>query len=433
MHKKAAIGIVDIFELLLAICIVLGCNTVYFHSAQRNYHIQLLVCVILMCLLAACLYRCRVKKIIINKWIIFTVFWDAFVMIFYLISVRAGGKRYIYLYLVFLPIMVLVLCLENEAGRKYNVLKYFTWVMCTLSIISLLFWFIGTYKGFFSPNEGMLVNWGQERIYSGYFGLHFQIHWQSIKIFGISGLRNIGIFCEGPMFSLCLTAALGFELFIAEEQKNRPMPKESHNQKQRKLKTLNWKSIVLFLTNMTTFSVTGIILSLGMLYLRYLLNKEISDLKRLVKPLMTMLLGLSMIMAFNYLYGEKVSSPQWLTRLDDFSACFKAWKNAFWFGTGYGDLTTIQKNMSTFRRGNTGVSNGIMVILAQGGITFFLLHLLPLLKNIISSFKRNKRICTFWGVIIVEFIFTYFPYTFLLQLFLAYGYSEFLIKNTQEH
>lgn len=421
--------IMNIVDYILAIIIVMNCNTVFEKSVTTNFHLQELGCIAVCAAIFISVYLYGLNRVTVFEWIKVMIWYIPVVALYFLMKYTTiATHTYLRLFLIFFPGILLYVYMGKTKQRQMNLYKSISDIMFIEGEISSLVWFFSNVMGVFHPNGSMLVSWGGERLYDSFFGLQYQISWQSIKIFGLRGYRNIGFFCEAPMLSLMLTFSLIYELFFRDMEGNN---KKLHLKYRKGKLFINRghspfiRIIVLILSNITTFSATGYILMVVVFVLKFAQIGEkrgVNIIKIFVFPLIVISAGTLIYIVWE----QKADSAQWLTRFDDYIVGVLAWKSNKIFGVGFGNMDALTPYMSAFRGSNTGVSSGLFTVLAQGGIMLSLVYLIPLLGGIICTIKHSKRkVCAFMIVSMLEFIVTYFPYTFFMLLILAYGYSTF--------
>lgn len=421
--------IVNIIDYILAIMIIMNCNTVFERSINVNFHIQELGCIFVYVSIIMLGALFGLNRSTIFKWLKIMIWYIPLVGIYFVFRNKIMMKTtYIHLFFLFFPGILLYVYLESKKNLRMNLYKSIADIMFVVGGISSVVWFLSNIIGVLHPSGKMIVNWGGERIYESFWGIHYQIAWQSIKIFGLTGYRNISFFCEAPSLSLMLTFALIYELYFREEQKSAIKIRfknilgkyEKTLEKQECFRLI--RVIVLVLSNVTTFSATGYILMIVAFILKYVRTDKINRrniIKKLAFPIIIIIAGSLIYVVWN----QKADSPQWLTRFDDYIVGISAWKSNKILGVGFGNVDALIPYMSTFRSSNTGISSGLFAVLAQGGIILALVYLFPLIGGIVcTGVQKKKNMCAFLMLATIEFIVTYFSYTFLMLLILAYGY-----------
>lgn len=119
---------------------------------------------------------------------------------------------YIKLYMLFVPITAMYCFCLNEEKRPYSLLLKFSNIVVIEASISIFFWIFGTNLGMISPTMYVPNNWGfLNRLIPSYYNIYFET--QEVAL----GIRNSGIFNEGPMHNMILCIALSIECFMREK------------------------------------------------------------------------------------------------------------------------------------------------------------------------------------------------------------------------
>ena len=202
-------------------------------------------------------------------------------------------------------------------------------------------------------------------------------------------MRNTGIFVETPMYSLILILAISYyEFFIENQEKNSLLIRA-----------------ILIITLLTTFSTTGYLL-LIIIYLykvfRYLMRKNSRSLKNNSLKYIVIVISIIAVALCAFLLVNRLRTSSGSTRVDDYVASYKAWINSSIIkGVGFGNEDTIKLYMSDFRKDNQGLSNSLMVIIAEGGLYLLLIYFIPFLISSISFYKQKKYEYLYFNVIVL--------------------------------
>ena len=87
-------------------------------------------------------------------------------------------------------------------------------------------------------------------------------------------------------------------------------------------------------------------------------------------------------------------------------------------------MESITRHMSSKRFYNMGYSSGLFSILAQGGIALLANYIIGFLGYIRYSIKIHRyELVSMLIIIIMILITSIFHYTFIMMIFLAYGYA----------
>lgn len=413
ISKKIRIKPQSIIIYVLLILCLLGCNTVYSTCVTRAYRFPELT--ILFLLVLVMMNIKHLSYSIITNW--FLIFIPYYLLNFIIIFFSVSSDKiisYSVRFLLFVPFLVLVIL--NDARRKniWNIaLKYENLVICYASV-SLVLWILVCILNVVPATGQIVSSWGGEKTYPIYFGI-FTTR-QTQEFMGRVWIRNQGFFAEGPMYNLVLIIAVCIEAFIAPL--NRKKGKYIWNGMDLR------KIVILVIADISTFTITGMILLVGICVFKYCLMPSKSALIGVIKWIGAIVVLILALYTVNNLFLIKADTGSWEVRFDDFIAGYKAWKHSIWFGNGYDTMDTITHYMSSRRSYNMGYSSGIFSILAQGGIALFINYLVGFGGYIRYSLKNHKYELIAMLIITILILATsLFHYTFVMLLFLAYGYS----------
>lgn len=421
----------NLVEYLLAIFIILEFNTPYAYSLNRSYYLTEIIIILILIYFFIVATKFKIKRSIMKRWLV--VFTPYYVILLIYIFIKVKPEKIINFstrFLLVIPILSLTFGIYNKKDEVFRILNKISKVIFCLSIISLFFWWYGSQLHLISPTGTINSYWGREFSYPSYYGLYFER--QMDKFLWIDGFRNIGIFCEGPMFSLCLIFSLFTELFLHKDTNKKIIYKFNSN----KYLIINEnifmryiRIIVFIITLFTTTTITGIIIFIIMAIVKYLITSKKNNIRILIKLLISIVMFFLGIYIIYALFISKSQSNSWIIRMEDFSIGMKAWLQSPLFGNGYADWSSLENLMNNSIRTNTGFSNSIFTVLSQGGIVLFLVYVAPIMTCFMYGIKKNdKGILIFSMIFFIEFIVTLFQYTFLMMILLSFGYS-FIITN----
>jgi hypothetical protein len=338
---------------VIALMLVLTSNTLYciLGRWQLVFSAILLLAMLTVCVRYSNVRLSRPAVIFLVVWLIALFGCNA---LLFALSGDSGGSAYA-IFILVLAISPVAFLLLRQARQLGELTKAFVNVAVFFAVTSLILWLIGPICGFLQPNCSISNSWtgtlGLTVSSPGYFYLLYDV--QSAPFLGVRIVRNTSIFAEAPMFSLVLCVALLFEVF--GERK----PRLGH-------------VVTLSLAIISSVSTTGIVvLLLVALIAAYRTARRAGR----TRVLLYMLLGLLVafgVVAMVWLLNEKSGTASGMTRVDDFVAGYKAWRDHVWVGTGISSSDFAAASMSAFRSDNVGFSNGLMSSLARGGLLFSL-------------------------------------------------------------
>lgn len=394
-----------ILEYIFTLLLILTTNSIYMVTGNYSDYIRIFFTIVLGLLIIVNLSsekNKKSKKSKSAKTFIFLLFYYFFIILFTLITDTEISLDYLHIYFFTFPMLYYLFAIINS-DDCINLLSKFSKVVYILCILSLFFFIFGTTLKIINPSSSIIINWGTVQKVPSYFGLHFNV--QTIEIFGKTFIRNTGVFSEAPMFSLNIIIALAIEFFIKKE--------------------ISKKNIIIFIiTILTTASTTGLILCAFIIFIYYLLKKDSKFFGKKIKFILIIIFSIISIFFISNLIIDKQKTASYYARVDDYVASYNAWKENPIFGNGYKNSDVIIKYMGSFRKNNTGLSNSILVLLAQCGIYMSIFYFIPAIKAIKFGIKnKNKNIIAFDIILILLFCTTIFLYKPLIFYFLAIGYN----------
>ncbi|RVU70940.1 MULTISPECIES: O-antigen ligase family protein [Lactobacillus] len=216
-------------------------------------------------------------------------------------------------------------------------------------------------------------------------------------------IRNSAIFTEAPMASLNFSIALLVEIL------------DRHSGRINK--------IVLVLAILSTFSTTGYIFIVILFILIFFKKDAGINVYKLIISIPVLVL---FILVLVYLLKQKSTYGVESTalRVDDFRAGILTWLQHPILGSGLSNTTFLVKNMGMWRT-NTGFSNSITEILAEGGVYLSYLYFYAFFKGLSNSIKnKNKEYSIFVIMTFYLFVTTIFTYQYILLFLLVWFRSS---------
>lgn len=315
-----------------------------------------------------------------------------------------------------IQLMIIILFFIWIVGLGYGngILVAYKNLMVIIATISVFFWLIISVFHLIQPTGVFLSNWGSINgrpvPIASYYNLYFEP--QYINTFLGTYARNCGIFTEAPMASLNYSLALLVDLFI--------QPKETRNHKLTRF--------LLVLAIITTTSTTGYLMLLFCLiffFYKFNGNSKIN----LIKVVSVPIVCLVTIMVVLFLWNQKAStnSNSLSLRIDDYKIGFILWKQHPLFGVGLQNSSALSESMESWRLNQTGFSNSISEILANGGIYIGGVYILSFIYESITNWNKDKNKVMFILFTFFLFITTIFTYTYILLFLLVWmwlGYTK---------
>ena len=310
-------------------------------------------------------------------------------------------------------LMLLYTMLKERPDGSFDLILKLSDIMSVLSVISVFFYLFGTLLNLipFLKGEATYM-WGDEqRVVTHYLSLMYEA--QDVEIFGVNMLRNCSIFPEAPGFAAYLSVSLAGEMFI-----------------RKKLRYFN--IVALCLGAVSSLSAKAILL-MALCFVLYFVFKNSQNKKATIIRAVLVFVPAFIFAAVIIL--DKMQSYSFFIRLDDLFASLKTFSENILFGSGYYNNESIIKNFSYEFRANDGLSMGLAVLLAQGGLYMFFFYIFSLVKGVICSADKIKT--TLFAVIFLGMLFiTNIPFGMITLLILAvflesgsYGFYNKLLRK----
>lgn len=325
--------------------------------------------------------------------------------IFMFIYIIVSNQNVLFCIKIYLVIILFDLLLSFDEGEVViKILLAYKNLLFFVAIISLFFWLNGSILHILTASSVIQSKWGafnNNSIYfASYHNLYFETQYMTIPVFGTI-CRNTAVFPEAPMASLNFSIA-----FLIEET--------IKNNKYHKAITA-----VLVLAIVTTFSTTGYILLIF-----YFVIKWLRDSKTNLGTKILMLLPLVVVTALIFVvianqkvrYGNLSMQVRW----DDYIVGVQTWLRHPFFGSGLSNQQALNQSMESWRIINSGFSNSITEVLAEGGLYISGFYVYCFIRGIYHSVvNKDEKFLIFTIGIIYLFIFTIFTYNYILLLLLV--------------
>lgn len=390
----------SIIEYMWALFVVLNGNTVYHASSTQDYHFPI-ICTffsVILCLLVSLKEKER-------KTVLITIFLFCFFGMYFLIKYNTLAKEiYLMGYVISLPLLFLYFVSMKRKGKIELLFFRIEDVILFLAKVSLVIWVFGSILNIIPTNTNMIIEWGQLRAIEGYFGIHYNTQYSNFLINGL--VRNTSIFCEGPMFSLWLSIALSTEMFL----------KESSNRR---------KILLLVVTIFSTITLTGVLFVIICFLFKYFISVESVRKKKFI---IFSFVGLAVLpVVFPIIYNiitQKMTTHSYLIRMQDYIAGILVWKENPLFGSGFGNLWSLQKYVLSGFTNSTGFSNGITAVLATGGLWNFSIYLLGIIAPMLGRYNKKKKRVAFSLLYCYLTVTTIFFARYIAVVFIAFGLAN---------
>ena len=399
--KRTVRMFIAIIEYIWAFIIILNGNSVFHASSVKDYKLLELAVFMTFVLLIMNFMLRRIKATRMNVvFMIIILLYGTIYLSFMQTQINAG--IFIKLFLLGAPTLFLLFVELHRKNLLLQLIFRFVDLLCLLSVVSLVFWYLGVIAKVIQPNMHIPISWGNFTYADGFFGVHYAFQLDTTFFPDAYIYRNSGIFAEAPMFNLWLNIALAIEVFL------RP-------------KTSKIRVVLLIVTILTCMSVTGIIFTVLCLGLSALLHFK--EMKRFQKGFLIVLgivgIPLAAYLVFQVL-AMKGDTQSFDMRLSDYVGGVRLWMDYPVFGAGFGNLKALQ-NYVYSPDGAVGFSNSIMAVLSTGGAWMALLYYVPHIAMLFPWITGSKKFSCFGWCMMFLFCTTIFFARFIGVLVIMLG------------
>ena len=298
------ITLINFLEYLLAFCIVIECESMLTWSIEYGKFIKILILSLLLFSVGfLTIINIRWIKVEKSKWELFLIF-IMFSVIFVIINFNNVTKSVLFLLVLFIFGLYRT-SIDSINHNSLELMKKIINVVFVLAIISIVFWILGSVLKVLETNVEIIVT--RNKIIQnikGYYHLYYES--QMENTFGFNFYRNCGIFYEAPKYSLLLSIALMMEVFLVKRK-------------------VTFKAIMLIVTIISTFSLTGIVLVVFVVLSNFMISKSNLKIFSYIKWVSIFSLILITLIIIGNLLNVKSTTNSYSDRLDDYIAGYKAW------------------------------------------------------------------------------------------------------------
>jgi hypothetical protein len=296
---------------------------------------------------------------------------------------------YIKLFVLGAPLLLLLFTELHRRGQLLKLLHRFVDLLCVLSAVSLVFWYLGAVSKVIEPDMTIPIEWGNFDEANGYYGIHFEIQIDTTFFPDEHMYRNSSIFAEAPMFNLWLSIALAIEFFMTD-------------------KPSKWRVALLVVTVFTTLSVTGIIfMALCLVLYTIVCYRQIRRIGKGMLLIAVMIITPVLISFLLKSMSLKSDTQSFDMRLSDYVGGVRLWMDYPVFGAGFGNLRAFFPYIYS-PDGAIGFSNSVMAVLGTGGIWMALLYYIPHLGMLFPGVTGSGKLSCFGVCMLFLFCTTIF-------------------------
>lgn len=394
---------------LISFCIIIDGGSMYtqLHNAIiKQYQIKIL-------LMSLCVLYILINKKV-SKVSIIAALCTALVILIYIVF--SYQRPYFSSSLVFLVEFSLLIMFFFEVSINNDLsilLDAFSRVVTIFSLISLVFWLMGSILHII-PGKEAIYYWGSEypKKSINYFNVYYENPVQATDN-GI--IRNTGLFTEAPGHAVRIVYALCIELFY----------KTNRNK---------LRISILALTMISTLSSKGIIILAYIICAFVLISQKKTNkaLYYLQFILVIIIVVISSIVSISIFNNEMSSKSSDIVRYDHMVSGFKTWLQYPLFGAGYNNSAALALN-HIYSITPDGASMGIATTLGMGGIYIFLFYIASFFvafKQLNKHFSNIKmRMFAFGGAVLIDWFISNIGFTTIMISIVCIGYSTLNLKN----
>ena len=406
MKQKINKPLLIIFESIIAAALMLQCDSVWtcFASTRSHFTSIMLGCIVLG--VAGCAFVTgavyKIKKLLTAMAITCALL---FLMLCYLFLTDCSNHQFVKI-MILTAVLLFYVLLCCEPGKLSDVFIRYSQIVTVVAALSIICWLVFSVFKLMPATGSEMTCWNgkpYDTPVNSYLGIYFDP--QTIKLFGENIIRNSAIFTEAPLSSLHFSFALLISLFI--------------------MKKTNWiRNIILILAVITTFSTTGICVTLLALAAKLVIHvftsekfRALSRKMRILIPALTGLLVIAAAAVCAYLLIDRLDTGSGSIRLEDFRAAFEAWFDRPLLGNGFLNNDAIKQHFAGERASYAGFScsNAFARVLADGGLFFGALMHGSYIACLIRALRRHEwelAVCA--TAMFAVFAVTIVPYEYLI-------------------
>lgn len=347
---------------LLMLLVILQCNTLMVYFIVNKYYLIAIFGMIVVLFMLGRKFNIDRNKIYIALLYLFCMG---------VLFVFSDFRDIEFLFTIVATFVLFLLFLDSEECVA-KVFEAFTNIMFVIASFSIFFFVFASLLNWIQPTgyySNKVIEWGSLN-YTSYYHLYYEC--QTIEAFGYKGMRNTAIFLEAPMFVYPLAIAIYYELFLRKD---------------------GYRKIVagVFCAAMlTTFSTTGLLALVAILYLRFYADfKGTNFFKFVVTPCLIVVAAMGAVYIF---YDKTVNGAHSVgLRGDDIIASLKCFLDHPVLGVGFEKLEALNE-YCTIKRAQPSSSTGMGAVFAFGGLLLGLWYAIPLFVSIYKYiFNPQKR------------------------------------------
>ena len=269
--------------------------------------------------------------------------------------------------------------------------------MVLLSMVSIIFFFLGSVFRIITPSRIVAYKWGGERTCYSFYDLYYEAYYGINSIVSFLARKNTGIYTEPPMYVFELCTAIAAEYSFS---------------KQPRVIVL----IILVITVLTCMATTGVMFLVIFFALILTTKKGNGKFHSYRLLLIPVVISIGMIILLDLFETKLTAGNSATIRLNHMVTAFNMWLEKPVFGYGFGNEALFESR-ALYKQ---GASVGLPLFLALSGLFSFSLYFFPFVSNLTLCIKKNKRHLVFLISNFVLFFMTSVNYTPIFCLFIAF-------------
>lgn len=406
--------LIAMLSYLLAIIIILNCNSVYITSSNFDFIKKILTPLMLIIAITYIFCCINLNNLKVDNSLIIGIVIALYLGIFFILnnkdnSIFSGGGIIVNFVIFFLLVWV------EKDSRFPKILRAYVNIMSIVAGISIFFWIFGSYTHTISPKGSIDISWGNYRIIPNYYNVYFETQYLDTII------RNSAIFVEAPIAALNFLLALSISILFRDKID---------------IQHTNIKNVILIIAGCLTMS-TAIYIGIIILFIFKLIqNNNSSKWLSFIKYTFIVVILPIAFYLISSLFSSKLDTQSGINRMSDYHNAFAVWENYPLMGAGINAGVNEGINLvNGFPIGHYGFSSSFTKVLGDGGLYLILLIVLALIIAIRKSIltRNNARLC-FIVILIYLFMVTIFAQNYLMYYlfdFIALWNSSFIKKSMQ--
>lgn len=409
--------VINSSEYILALFILLECNSVYTMVADRYNQVYIMQQYMFMyghVLAAVLIIRHKFSFERVLKGLAVLIPAGVLLFVYYKLAMVQTIARVDYerTFFHFFPLMVLIFVIHRDSDEPYRIFCKISDVMIFLSVSSLIAWIFMQFIGDNRLFGHLTIDWGARKdvVNIGNLGFFWSKDWTFIKDGSL--YRNTGIYPESPMYNIGLCLSLATELFL----KNR---------------TPAIRAGILTVAILSTTGTLGILIMIGAWVLKAAAGVRNQKLARRVLSILIMAFS---VVALLIVLRKKAEDPNsFNNHLGDYIGCVRCFLDKPLAGCGW-NLSELICPYFVPPRERANLANSVAGVLAEGGILLFSFYLIPFVILWYIGGWRKQRGAAQWSLIAFAiYCVTVFFTRFFMITILAFGYAQVIVCMDQKN